>query len=102
MAQRELLYAGIKRHVVALDRSTGEEVWRTHLKGVQFVNVTLERGLLLAGTRGEIFALTPDTGRIVWNNSLKGMGYGIVSFRGSSPTPAAEQEAEESAAASSG
>src|SRR5262245_44333443 len=65
-ATRELVYIGIKGHVLALDRGTGEEVWRAHLKGSGFVNVTLERGVVLAGTHGVAFALDPVTGRTLW------------------------------------
>jgi hypothetical protein len=36
-----LVYLGIKGTVVAMDRRTGVEIWRTPLKGSQFVNVTL-------------------------------------------------------------
>jgi outer membrane protein assembly factor BamB len=51
--QRVLI--GIKGTVLALDRSTGAEVWRTPLKGLGFVNVTLTGGQVLATTSGEIY-----------------------------------------------
>jgi len=35
------LIIGIKGNVLSLDRSTGQELWRTRLKAGDFVNVTL-------------------------------------------------------------
>ena len=42
----ELVFIGIKGSVVALNRNTGEQVWVTHLKGSDFVNVILQKGAL--------------------------------------------------------
>jgi hypothetical protein len=41
-----LVHIGIKGSVVALDRRSGNEIWRTRLKGAQFVNVALDGDLL--------------------------------------------------------
>ena len=41
LMQASLLVIGIAGTVIALDRSTGQEVWRTKLKG-DFVNVSLQ------------------------------------------------------------
>jgi outer membrane protein assembly factor BamB len=97
MARTPPLYLGIKGHVVALDRRTGDEVWRTHLKGGDFVSVTVQDAVY-AATKGEIFCLEPDTGEIRWRNPLKGMGLGLVSMGGDT-TPAAELTARHAAAA---
>ena len=35
---QNLLFIGIAGNVVALDRTTGTEVWRSELKGNDFVN----------------------------------------------------------------
>jgi hypothetical protein len=43
MAQSSLIYIGIAGTVVALDRATRTEVWRSDLKGNDFVNVALFR-----------------------------------------------------------
>jgi len=94
-----LVYLGIKGTVVALDRRTGMEIWRTPLKGSQFVNVTLATDAVLATTRGEIFCLDPVTGSIRWSNPLKGMGWGLITLAGSSIVPLAEQFAQDSRAA---
>ena len=45
MAQSSLIYIGIAGTVVALDRTTGTEVWRSDLKGNDFVNVALQNAI---------------------------------------------------------
>lgn len=97
-ANTRTVFIGIKGTVLALDRATGEEVWRTPLKGSSFVNLALEGGCLLASTHGEVFCLDPATGDIRWNNPLRGLGYGLVSFVGS-PVALSEQQRRQEAAA---
>ncbi len=74
------VFVGIKGHVLALDRSTGAEVWRTALKGSSFVNVVLIESGLYAATKGELFAIDPARGVIRWNNALKGLGLGLLTI----------------------
>jgi outer membrane protein assembly factor BamB len=88
----DLIYVGIKGTALALDRATGEEVWRTELKGSDFVNLVLDGGDLLASARGEIFCLDPTSGEIRWNNPLRGLGWGLAAFAGSSTAAMAEEE----------
>jgi len=80
MKTSELVFVGIKGSVVALKRTTGEQVWATHLKGWDFVNVVLDAGKLLASTHGEIFCLDPLTGNGLWHNGLKGFGTGLATI----------------------
>jgi glucose dehydrogenase len=80
MAQSNLFFIGIAGTVLALDRATGEDVWRTELKGSDFVNVALQDGDLLATAKGELFCLDAATGQIRWRNKLKGMGTGLISI----------------------
>jgi outer membrane protein assembly factor BamB len=80
MAQPSLVFIGIGGNVVALDKSTGQEVWRTALKGRDFVNVVLQDGDLYATNKGELFCLDPATGRIRWQNPLKGLGWGLITI----------------------
>jgi outer membrane protein assembly factor BamB len=107
-----IVYVGLKAMVVALDRRTGTEVWRTPLKGgvgrsSSFVTLYRDDDILFAGVGGELFALDPKTGALLWHNPLKGFGYGIPSILGdtagagqSSPAPgAAEQKRQRDAAA---
>ena len=75
-----LLYVGIKGSVVALDRETGAERWRTKLKGMTFVSLHRDDRHLYGATGGEMFCLDPATGSILWHNKLKGLGFGLVTM----------------------
>ena len=82
-----VVYIGLKASVVALDRRTGMEVWRTPLKGGvgrsgSFVTLERDGDVLYAGVGGEIYALDPKTGTLLWHNPLKGLGYGVLSILG--------------------
>src|SRR5689334_3262228 len=82
------VYLGLKGSVLALDRDTGQELWRTPLKGADFVNVVFDiAGDLIATTRGQAFRLDPATGQILWTNPLKGLGFGLITVA----TAAAQQ-----------
>jgi len=80
MKTAQLVFIGIKGSVVALDRATGQQVWATHLKGSDFVNVVVQDGAVLASCYGEIFCLDPLTGVGMWNNPLKGFGRGLATI----------------------
>jgi outer membrane protein assembly factor BamB len=101
---KSLIYLGIKGSVVALDRRTGVEYWRTALKGGDFVNVVYDHQAVYATARGEIFCLDPAIGSIRWHNPLKGMGWGMITIAGDSIAPMAYQrmvEGQRAAAAAS-
>ena len=96
------IYLGIKGAVIALNRSTGEEIWRTELKGSDFVNVILDGNQLYATTKGEIFCLDTATGEARWHNKLTGMGLGLISIAtpsGSQVLSAQEKRQRDAAAA---
>jgi len=78
MKTSELVFVGIGKSVVALNRSTGEQVWVARLKGQDFVNVLLDGGRVFATSCGEIFCLDPLTGSVLWHNPLKGFGIGLA------------------------
>jgi outer membrane protein assembly factor BamB len=82
MAQSSLLYIGIAGTALALDRATGKEVWRTELKGSDFVNVVQHDGDLFATAKGELFCLDASNGKVRWKNQLKGMGRGLITIAG--------------------
>ena len=104
MARRRggVLYVGIKGHVVALDRATGGELWRTKLEGVRmrataFVYVHQDDDQLYAAYNGEVFCLDPKTGALRWHNQMRGLGTGLVSLLAehappSSPPPPVFEE----------
>ena len=75
-----MVLTGIKGHVIALDRSTGSELWRTKLKGADFVNLVTDGTFIFAGTSGEVFCLDPASGSLLWRNPMKGLGFGLVSL----------------------
>jgi outer membrane protein assembly factor BamB len=100
MAQKDLIFVGIKGTVLALDRSTGEIKWSTSLRGSDFVNVVLQDGDLFAACRGRLYRLDPSTGEVKWCNELPGLGYGILTVAGASQTAtAAEKKRRDDAAA---
>lgn len=109
-----IVYVGLKGMVVALDRRTGSEVWRTPLKGgvgrsSSFVALQRDGDLLYAGVGGEVWALDPKSGTVFWHNPLKGFGYGIPCILGDAedatstalPAAAAEYKRQSDAAAHS-
>ena len=80
MRTSDLIFIGIRGSVVALYRDTGQQVWATHLKGVGFVNVVLERDKVLATACGEVFCLDALQGNALWHNPLKGFGRGLATI----------------------
>ena len=102
--RKDCIYLGIRGHVVAIDSGTGKELWRTKLKGGDFVTVGHDRTRVYGATKGELYALDPPTGTVVWCNKLKGLGLGLVSIlteQGSSGLAAAAKklQAQQAAAA---
>jgi glucose dehydrogenase len=82
--QQELVYIGVKNSVLALDRATGVEVWRTKLPKVRFkvsdfVGLAQDGDALFATFSGEVFCLDAATGAVRWHNSLPKLGVGVVS-----------------------
>jgi outer membrane protein assembly factor BamB len=73
-------YVGIKNSVVALDDRTGTEVWRTQLRGSDFVSVLWDGEALIVANSGEVWRLDPQSGAVIWHNGLKGFGRGVVSL----------------------
>ena len=80
-----LIYVGIKHSVLAFDRKTGVEVWRTALpakyrSAASLVNVVRDNDGLFATCSGEVFALDPKTGALLWHDPLKGLGTGLATL----------------------
>lgn len=80
MKTSDLVFIGIKGSVIALDRATGQQVWATHLKGWNFVNVVIHDKAILASCSGEIFCLDSLTGNARWHSPLKGFGTGLATI----------------------
>jgi len=107
LEDRQLVFVGIRGRVVALNRETGEEVWRVNLSS-EFVTVLWDGDSLVAATSGEVWRLEPESGAQIWHNQLRGLRRGLVSLAstrasGVTETPQAEahrrRAAEEAAAA---
>src|SRR5258706_16206199 len=95
------VFVGIRGSVFAFGRATGTQLWRTALKGGDFVNIVLDESDLFATTKGEVFCLDAASGQIRWNNPMKAMGLGlatIASADASSLTPMAEYKRRQEAA----
>jgi outer membrane protein assembly factor BamB len=101
---QNMIFIGIRGYAVALDRATGQEVWRTSLKGSDFVTVALAGRDVLAASRGRLYCLEAASGIMRWQNELSGLGWGLVSIAGTDVAALAEVERrrEASAAAASG
>jgi outer membrane protein assembly factor BamB len=104
--QQALVFIGIKGRVVALDRDSGTETWRSQL-GTDYVSVLWDGSALFAVASGEIWRLDPATGDQVWHNQLKGLGRGLVSLASTQMAGATDSAIEQqyraaSAAAAAG
>lgn len=106
MKTSDLVFIGIKGSVVALNRATGEQVWATHLKGSDFVNIVVQHETVFASCYGEIFRLDPLTGTGLWHNPLKSFGTGLATIategglgNGNAPVLAEKRLRDEQAAA---
>ncbi len=91
------LYIGIGGHVVAIEASTGQELWRTKLRRTSFVTVMVRNDAIFGGAAGHLYCLDPATGAIRWHNGLDGLGTSLVSF--GDPVAAAAAIAAQQAAA---
>src|SRR5690242_2770004 len=85
VAVKDIIYLGVKGHVVAIDKQDGAALWKTKLKGGlasgdRFVTLLIEDSRVYAHTCGELFCLDADTGEILWNNGLQGLGFDIGSL----------------------
>ncbi len=103
-----LVFVGFNKQVGALDRQTGEIIWKWAAPdGSGFVSLLLDGDRLIAAVQGYTYCLDPRTGAQLWQNNMKGFGYGItsiVSARGASsqeqPGAVQAQHAQTTAATS--
>ena len=102
MSQGSIIFVGIQGTVLALDRATGQEVWRSKLKSADFTNIVLQDGALYAATDGELFCLDPASGQVRWHNQLKGLGRGLITigtYAGQQTLAMSEKQRQDAAAA---
>jgi hypothetical protein len=97
------IFLGVHGEVLALDRTTGQEVWRTKLSGGDFVNLLLDQDRIIATTKGEAYCVDAATGQLLWHNKLPGVGWGLITIAtasGSTPLGALSQKKRQDDAAS--
>ncbi|WP_251359347.1 PQQ-binding-like beta-propeller repeat protein [Kangiella sp. TOML190] len=88
------VYIGMAGHITCIDKSTGNEVWRTKIKkGSSLTNLIREGNQIIAYSGGHLFALNALTGEIQWENELKGLGYSYCIIAGSEQTTGASASA---------
>jgi outer membrane protein assembly factor BamB len=95
-----LVFVGFNSRVAALDRLTGEIVWKWKCpRGTStYVALLLDDDRLMVSVQGFTYCLNPLTGEDLWSNPMEGFGYGIptiVSVNGNSSASAAAQEVEQ-------
>jgi len=78
--EQAFVYVGIKGCVVAIDRDSGDSIWRADLRSAAYVTVFWDGAGLFAANSGEVWRLDPATGDTIWRNELTGLGRGLVSL----------------------
>jgi outer membrane protein assembly factor BamB len=105
MTVDQLIFIGLNGYALALDRDTGEIIWKNEQMKSGYVTMLLDGDRLIVSTNGYIYCLEPLTGVIRWHNPLKGFGAGtptsLISVRGQISDVVLEQAAAAIAAASS-
>ncbi|WP_088331379.1 PQQ-binding-like beta-propeller repeat protein [Lacimicrobium sp. SS2-24] len=98
------LFLGIHSHVVCINKSDGNEVWRVKLKRANLTNVCYEDNHVYAYAGGHLFCLSAKDGTILWENPLKGLGYStcIIANAHQSSSVVSSQVAAQQAVAVSG
>jgi outer membrane protein assembly factor BamB len=81
-----LIFASFNSRVVALDRETGELIWKWKSpKGSGLPVILLDGDRLVVSVQGYMYCLDPVSGGELWQNPLKGLGVGtpcLASARG--------------------
>ncbi len=109
MDTQGVVFVGFNKRVAALDRRTGEILWKWQAPdGSGFVSLLLDEDRLFVAVSGYTYCLDGSTGLQIWRNPMKGFGTGATSLatvRGHTPHAllgeAAAQQASAAAAAGS-
>ena len=110
MSIEDLLFVGFNGVVVALEKQSGEQVWKWDCPkpSRQMVAILVEEECVFASSAGYTYCLEGLTGQQLWYNPLKGLGSGVpclataVSGLSTSFLLHAQTLADQTAAASSG
>jgi outer membrane protein assembly factor BamB len=74
-----LVFVGFNSRVAALDRSSGELIWKWKCpRGSGFAALLLDGDRLIVSVQGYTYCLNPLNGELMWDNPLKGMGLGVA------------------------
>lgn len=101
----DLIFAAGRRYLIALDASTGEEVWRAKVKasGLFAQGITtlaVEPLMVIVGLNGRLTAFDKRTGEELWTRKFNEFGGGTVMIAcDNSALMTAQQVGAESAAA---
>ena len=86
----DLVFVGFHSQVIALDRYTGEIVWKWKSpKGSGFPAVLVDGDRLMVSINGYMYCLDPLYGQEVWSNPLEGMGVGTPCLASANVTASA-------------
>jgi outer membrane protein assembly factor BamB len=100
----DLVFVAFNSRAAALDRETGELVWKWRSpRGYGPVALMLDGDRVIASVQGYTYCIDAATGRQLWQNDMKGFGIGIpclTSFRSSSMATSMLAQHEESQNAS--
>ena len=76
-------FIGVRGHVLAINKETGEVLWKTYLDsgfGDSFVSLATDGAFVFAHSRGKLFCLNAASGQMLWTNELPDLGYGLASI----------------------
>lgn len=79
MEASEMIFIGVTKFVVALDRTTGKTLWQFEAKkGKAYPALLVDGDRLIASFMGYTYCLDVYTGRVLWENELPHMGVGVA------------------------
>ncbi|MFK7959661.1 MAG: PQQ-binding-like beta-propeller repeat protein [Phycisphaerales bacterium] len=77
----ELIFVNVGGHVAAIDRLSGELVWRWKApKGHSYGSMLVQDDALIVGVYGYVYCLDALSGELRWSNPLRGFGFGVTSL----------------------
>jgi outer membrane protein assembly factor BamB len=108
MSVNDLVFVGLNGRVIALQRDTGDLLWKwaPTTTAAGFVAFVVDGDRLFVSDNGYIYCLDALTGEEIWHNPLTGFGTGIavvatataVSAQPAAAAALAAQQAAQSAA----
>jgi outer membrane protein assembly factor BamB len=73
-ATKPVFYIGTNEHVLCLDQTSGEILWKVNcLFAGSIVNLLMAEGRIWAATSGRVACLERESGRVLWKTSVEGL-----------------------------